>query len=74
MVGFGSGHSGCGLEWAILNGLKMGWVRRVGWLTHIFHTQKKKKKKKNQKNDNFLRENESNKRIRLYVTNLLLYM
>ena len=45
MVGFGSGHSGCGLEWAILNGLKMGWVRRVG-LTHIFHTQKKKKKPK----------------------------
>ena len=43
MVRFGSGHSGCGLEWAILNGLKMGWVRRVG-LTHIFHTHKKKKK------------------------------
>ena len=47
------------------NGL--GWVRRVG-LTHIFHTHKKKK------NANFLRENESNQIIRLYVTNLLLYM
>ena len=54
MVRFGSGHSGCGLEWAILNGLKMGWVRRVE-LTHIFHKQKKKKKKQKQKKCQFFK-------------------
>ena len=60
MVRFGSGHSGCGLEWAILNGLKMGqinWVTsRVGQveLTHIFHIKKKTNKCQ------IFRESESN--------------
>ena len=66
-VGFVLGHSGYGSKWA---GPKISHFKQVGsiGLAHIFRIKKKTNKCQ------LFRENESNQIVRLFVTNLLLYM